>query len=115
MATIKFTPTPEAAPKSPDSRSIVAEPKSLDSRQPSAELLELQETTPTPEKKSKTYTDAQKRARDDWNKKQAQIAVRVPPETKSLFDEHCSSRGEKLVQFIIRACTNQIERDNESR
>ena len=55
--------------------------------------------------------ESQKKARDAWNKKQAQIAIRIKPEFKERFDEHCKSRGESLAAFVKRACLNQIEND----
>lgn len=56
-------------------------------------------------------SESQKRARDAWNKKQAQIAIRVKPEVKAKFDGHCKSRGESLAAFVVRAGLNQIEQD----
>ena len=61
---------------------------------------------------SRKTSEAQRKARDTWNNKQAQIAIRVKPGVKSQFDEHCTLRGESLVAFIVRSCRNQIERDN---
>lgn len=61
---------------------------------------------------SRKTSEAQRKARDTWNNKQAQIAIRVKPDVKSQFDEHCTLRGESLAAFIVRSCRNQIERDN---
>lgn len=58
-------------------------------------------------------SEAQRKARDKWNNKQAQIAIRIKPEIKAKFDEHCKNRGESLAAFIVRAGQNQIERDKE--
>ena len=57
------------------------------------------------------YTEPRKKANAKWNKKQAQIAIRIKPEIKERFDEHCKSRGESLAAFVKRACLNQIEND----
>lgn len=58
-------------------------------------------------------TVAQRIANKKWNDKQAQIAIRIPPTTKSIIDTHIKSRGEKLAPFIVRACLAQIERDQQ--
>ena len=63
-------------------------------------------------KESRKISEAQRKARNNWNNKQAQIAIRVKPDIKAQFDEHCKKRGESLVAFIVRACLSQIERDN---
>lgn len=80
------------------SKSIVAEKKSLDSRSIVAEH-------------SRKTSEAQRKARDTWNNKQAQIAIRVKPDIKAQFDKHCKSRGESLASFIVRAAMNQIKQD----
>ena len=95
MAKIQLTPAPEP-------KSIVAEEKSLDSREKVAEP-------------SRKTSEAQRKARDTWNGKQAQIAIRVKPEIKAQFDEHCKSRGESLAAFLVRAGITQIERDTASK
>ena len=95
MARIKLTPTTEP-------KSIVAEEKSLDSR--SIVVTQTRKTS-----------EAQRKARDKWNVKQAQIAIRVKPEIKAQFDEHCKSRGESLAAFLVRAGISQIERDTTTK
>lgn len=95
MAKINLTPTSKP-------ESIVAEEKSLDSR---STVAEKKSTYPG-------YTEARKKANKEWNGKQAQIAIRVKPDIKAQFDEHCKSRGESLAAFIVRAGLNQIEQDN---
>ena len=58
-------------------------------------------------------TIAQRAANKRWSKKQAQIAIRIPPPKKATIDAHIKSRGEKLAPFIVRACLAQIERDQQ--
>ncbi|MCD7728145.1 MAG: hypothetical protein LUH57_07365 [Ruminococcus sp.] len=58
---------------------------------------------------------ARRRARDKWNAKQAQLGVRVKPEIKAQFLEHCQSHNESLAAFIVRAGLNQIQEDTKSK
>ena len=95
MAKLKLTPAPEI-------KSIVAEEKSLDSRSKVA-------------KKGLNTSEAQRKARNAWNGKQAQIAIRVKPDIKAQFDEHCKSRRESLAAFLVRAGLNQIKLDTATK
>lgn len=113
MATIKLTPSPE-------SNLIVVEKKPFDSRLVENEPAKVEEKKSESRskvvKKASTYTgytEAVKKANKKWNDKQAQIAIRVKPDIKAQFDEHCKSRGESLAAFIVRAGLNQIEQDIE--
>lgn len=91
----KIEPTPN-----PKQKSIVAEEKSLDSR------LKVEKKSSYP-----GYTEARKKANKSWAEKQAQIAIRIKPDIKAQFDEHCKSQGESLAAFIVRAGLNQIKQD----
>lgn len=85
-----------------EQKSIVVDEKSLDSRSIVA-------------KEGLKTSEAQRKARDAWNSKQAQIAIRIKPDIKAQFDEHCKSRGESLAAFIVRAGLNQIELDADEK
>lgn len=60
---------------------------------------------------SRKTSEAQRRARDKWNQKQAQIAIRIKPEIKTAIAEHCQKTGESVAAFIVRSCLSQIEQD----
>ena len=125
MAKIKLAPTPElesrgivAKQKSLDSRSIVAEPKVAKYDLDSSLSTPTKPTEPTPiveeapKKPAGKTNPKQLEAAKKWNTKQAQIAIRIPPEIKQRITEHATARNEKLVQFLVRAALEQIERDN---
>lgn len=113
MAKIKLAPTPEL-----ESRGIVAEPKVAKYDLDSLLSTPGKPTEPTPvvgdaPKKPVGKTNPkQLEAAKKWNDKQAQIAIRIPPEIKQRITEHATARNEKLVQFLVRAALEQIKRDN---
>ena len=125
MTKIKLAPTPElesrgivAKQKSLDSRSIVAEPKVAKYDLDSLSNTPTKPTEPTPiveeapKKPGGKTNPKQLEAAKKWNEKQAQIAIRIPPEIKQRITEHATARNEKLVQFLVRAALEQIERDS---
>lgn len=125
MDNIKLTPTPElesrgivAEQKSLDSRSIVAEPKIAKYDLDSLLSTPVKPTEPTPivgeapKKPAGKTNPKQLEAAKKWNDKQAQIAIRIPPEIKQRITKHATARNEKLVQFLVRAALEQIKRDN---
>ena len=86
-------------------KSIVAEEKSLDSR---SIVAKKKSTYPG-------YTEARKKANKEWNGKHAQIAIRVKPDIKAQFDEHCKNQRESLAAFLVRAGLNQIKLDTAAK
>ena len=59
------------------------------------------------------YTDARKRANEKYLKESVEdIRIRVPKGQKSIIKEHAESREESMNQFVIRAITETMERDN---
>lgn len=48
-----------------------------------------------------------------WNRRQAQIAIRIPPEKKNAIDEHLKLTDETMVDFLMRAAFHQIELDQK--
>ncbi|MBQ9166594.1 MAG: hypothetical protein IJX71_06715 [Oscillospiraceae bacterium] len=66
------------------------------------------------EKKStyKGFTEAQARANKKYIEKFEELRARVPKGQKAVIQAHAEQRGESVNAFIIRAVSNQIERDN---
>lgn len=52
-------------------------------------------------------SEAQLRAAEKWNKKQAQIAIRVKPEVKELLRRKSEASGKSMAQYV----TDLIMRD----
>lgn len=59
-------------------------------------------------------TEAQIRARKKYRKKQEYLQVRIPPEEKLAIAEHVNTTNESLSDFIRRAITETMARDNAS-
>lgn len=57
-------------------------------------------------------TEAQIRARRKYREKQEYLQTRVSPEEKAKISAHAESTGETLSEFMRRAITETMERDN---
>lgn len=57
-------------------------------------------------------TEAQKRAQKAYMEKFARVEVRMTADERDVIKAHAEQRGESVNAFIIRAVSNQIERDN---
>lgn len=57
-------------------------------------------------------TEAQIRARKKYREKQEYLQARVSPEEKLAIAAHVNATNESLSDFIRRAITETIERDN---
>ena len=77
------------------------------------ESLKVDEKSKVDEQKSKVESrktsEAQLRAVKKYDEKNKRI--RIPLEIKTQLDEHCNASGESLTGFIVRACLEQIKRD----
>ena len=60
---------------------------------------------------SRKTSEAQLRAVKKYDEKHIRINCRISPEIKTQLDEHCNASGESLTGFIVRACLEQIKRD----
>ena len=56
-------------------------------------------------------TEAQIRARRKYREKQEYLQVRVLPEEKTAIVSHAETMGESLSEFMRRALTETMERD----
>lgn len=59
------------------------------------------------------YTDARKRANEKYLKESVEdIRIRVPKGQKAVIKAHAEANGESMNQFVIRAITETMERDD---
>lgn len=63
------------------------------------------------EKVESRITEGQRRATQKYNQKNAQIAIRIPPETKKSWDDYAKSHGISLRSLIISAVDAKIALD----
>ena len=65
------------------------------------------------EEKKKRYTEAQARASAKYlSEKVEDIRIRVPKGQKAVIKAHAEKLDESMNQFVTRAITETMERDN---
>jgi uncharacterized protein (DUF1778 family) len=57
-------------------------------------------------------SEAQKRAQRKYMEKYVEIKVRMTPDRRSVVQDHARNMGESATEFINRAITETMERDN---
>lgn len=57
-------------------------------------------------------SEAQKRAQRKYMEKYVEIKVRMTPDKRSIVQDHARNMGESATEFINRAITETMERDN---
>ena len=69
-----------------------------------------------PEEKKSTYTgqtDARRKATAKYLKESVEdVRIRVPKGQKAVIKSHAEQQGESMNQFVTRAITETMERDN---
>ena len=66
-----------------------------------------------PEEKKSRYTEAQAKAAKKYLTESVEdIKIRVPKGQKAVIKSHAEQQGESMNQFVTRAITETMERDN---
>ena len=65
------------------------------------------------EEKKSRYTEAQARSAKKYLTETVEdVRIRVPKGQKAIIKAHAESQGESMNQFVTRAITETMERDN---
>lgn len=65
------------------------------------------------EEKKSRYTESQKKAAEKYlAEKVEDIRIRVPKGQKDIIRAHAAGQGESMNQFVIRAISETMSRDN---
>lgn len=66
-----------------------------------------------PEEKKSRYTEAQARSAKKYLTETVEdVRIRVPKGQKAVIKSHAEQQGESMNQFVTRAITETMERDN---
>ena len=66
-----------------------------------------------PEEKKIRYTEAQARSAKKYLTETVEdVRIRVPKGQKAVIKSHAEQQGESMNQFVTRAITETMERDN---
>ena len=66
-----------------------------------------------PEEKKSRYTEAQARSAKKYLTETVEdVRIRVPKGQKTVIKSHAEQQGESMNQFVTRAITETMERDN---